>query len=194
MQRTYRHKKNLQGGAEEATAGHKTRSFAIEANTLKKLALAADSKGTSINALVNMLLGQYVEHELEAETHGHISLSLRVFNYFLMELDDSKIVAMARKLGPAMGEEIIMQKSLPMNFETYIKIVRSLLCSHAKWATCKESENGRTLMLWHKLGPKWSLFLSEYLRAALPEFIEKGVMSKDAIKASEEYVSIKIVE
>jgi hypothetical protein len=93
-----------------------------------------------------------------------------------------------------MGEEVIMQRSLPMNFETFVKIVRSLLCSHAKWAACKESENGKTLMLWHKLGPKWSLFLSEYLMAALPEFIEKGVLPKDPIKASEEYVSIKILE
>ncbi len=194
MQKPVRYNKNMQTMEEEATGGHRTRSFAIDANTLKKLSLAADSKGTSINALVNTLLGQYVEHELEAESHGHIMLSLRVFRDFLTGLDDSRVVAIAQKLGPTMGEETITHKSLPMNFNTYVKIVRSLLCSHAKWALCKDSENGKTIMLWHKLGPKWSLFLSEYLRAALPGFVERGVLPKDIIKASEEYVSLIIQE
>jgi hypothetical protein len=194
MQKSIRHKKNLQREGGEAIGEYRTRSFAIDANTLKKLSLAADSKGSSVNALVNMLLGEYVEHELEAESHGHISLSLRVFRDFFAEIDDSKVVAIAKKLGPTMGEETIAHKSLPMNFDIYVKIIRSLICSHAKWASCKDSENGKTLMLWHKLGPKWSLFLSEYLRAALPGFVEKGVLPKDIIKASEEYVSLKIVE
>lgn len=191
MQKPVRHKKYRSVPGEEAAGVLRTRSFAIDSDTLKKLSVAADSKGTSINALVNALLGDYVEHELEAESHGHISLSLRVFRDFLTELDDGKVMVLAQKLGQFMGEETIIHKSLPMNFNTYVKIIRNLLCGHAKWAMCKETENGKTIMLWHKLGPKWSLFLSEYLKAALPHFV-KGDLPKDTIKASEEYVSLKI--
>jgi hypothetical protein len=193
MQKPVRHKKHQQGGDEGTAGGRRTRSFAIETGTLRKLSMAADSKGTSINALVNALLGEYVEHDLEAENYGHISLSLRVFRDFLMELDESRVIAIAQKLGPTMGEERIIHRSLPMNFNTYIRIIRTLLCGHAKWATCKDSENGKTIMLWHKLGPKWSLFLSEYLKAALPQFV-KGEPPKDTIRASEEYVSLKIMD
>ncbi len=193
MQKPVRHKKHQQVGDEESAGWHRTRSFSIETGTLQKLSIAADSKGTSINALVNALLGEYVEHDLEAESYGHISLSLRVFKDFLTELDERRVAAIAQKLGPTMGEERIIHRSLPMNFNTYVKIVRTLLCGHAKWATCKDSENGKTIMLWHKLGPKWSLFLSEYLKAALPEFV-KGEPPRDIIKASEEYVSVKIMD
>ncbi|MDD1776187.1 MAG: hypothetical protein LUP94_02410 [Candidatus Methanomethylicus sp.] len=175
-------------------ASHQIRSFSIDSKVLTKLGTVAEEKDTSINALVNSLLENYVGYELEAEAHGHISLSLRVFKELLSGLSESDITAIAKKLGPTMGEETIMYNSLPRNFSTYIWLVRSLLCSHAKWAVCKDFKKGNTIMLWHKLGKKWSLFMAEYLKAALPEFFGIRRPPEDMIRVSEDYVAIMIPE
>jgi hypothetical protein len=192
MPQTVRYKKPKKLEVGGTTAPRLIRSFSIDPNVLKKLGSAADNKGTSINALVNSILEQYVQHDLESESHGHISLSSKVFKEMLTEMDEATLIAMARKLGPDMGEETIMYNSLPMNFDTFLKLVRGLLCTHAKWASCKDSAKGNMIMLWHKLGKKWSVFLAEYLRAALPEFVGKYNIPEDMVKVSEEYVAIVI--
>ncbi len=186
-QRTIRHRKQ---GAPQGQS--KIRSFSIDSDTLKHLNEVAVIKRTSANALVNSILEQYLEAELASEVHGHVSFSSSIFSEFLTHLDNSTLLAIANKCGKDMGKEIIISKNLPMTLETYVKIVKDLICSHAKWAAYSESSgNNRTIVLWHKFGMKWSVFMAEYLLAALSEYLGRE-KAEGIIKISEEHLIIPL--
>lgn len=186
-QRTIRHRK--QG---TPLGQSKIRSFSIDSDALKHLNEVAVIKRTSANALVNSILEQYLETELASEVHGHVSLSSSIFSEMLARLDNSALLEIANKYGKGMGKEIIVSKSLPMTLDTYVKIVRDLICSHARWAAYSESSgNDRTIVLWHKFGMKWSVFMAEYLLAALSEYLG-GEKAEGIIKISEEHLIIPL--
>lgn len=145
-----------------------TRSFRLDDKLLQNLARMAKKYGLTENQLVASWLSWRIGFDPLIPTFDGLMLSTEVFesilngcNAHVLELRGlelgKKHVVMSRMLFEAVGKQL-----------TFVKYVKEILSRRARWFRIEGEidEASRELILIHKLGIRWSVFLKAFLMGA----------------------------
>ena len=166
-----------------------TRSFRISARALKAIEDEAYTHNISVNTILNQQLLAFADFDRFIRRLGLIKLSSATFQRLLDAAPDKDIAEAARSAGGDTPKSIILTKDGAFNLQTAISFLQSL-SEYANLFEYGEVNSGgkRIITLLHRLGPKGSVFFSNYVKAL---FEQLELFPK--ISTSDHSVTIEIV-
>ncbi len=152
------------------------KSFRVNERALEGLQEEAKRKNISVNTLVNQLLLDYAEFGRFVQRASVLRLSRQTFGEILNATPEEGLVKAAETAGRSAPEALIASKWGKVNTGTVIEFIRDL-SSYANLFEYQEKDEGghSTITLMHELGPKWSVFIRNYIGEA---FRAAGVQPK----------------
>jgi hypothetical protein len=165
-----------------------TRSFRISERSLKALEDDAKRQNVSVSTLLNQLLAAHTEFDRYLRRLGLIKLSSDTFQRILEAASDENIATAGFDAGLDAPRSIILAKHGILNIDTVIDFLET----HSEHSGIYQfgevrSEGNRKITLLHRLGPRGSIFLANYMK---PLFDSIGHPSK--ITTSEHSVLVEI--
>ena len=160
------------------------KSFRVNEKAIAAIQEEAQRQNISLNTLVNQLLIDYSEFGRFVKRLSGLRLSRKTFEAVLNAASEEGLIAGARAAGKSAPQALITSKWGKMTPSIVVDYVRDLSAYANLYEYNETNENGRlTLTLMHELGPKWSIFLANYLGEA---FATAGV--KPGVKTSDRAV------
>lgn len=157
------------------------KSFRVNGKALRALQEEAERQNISLNTLVNQLLIDYAEFGRFVKRLSALRLTRKTFEAVLNATTEKELAEGARSAGKSAPVALINSKWGKVNPAIVVDYIRDLSAYANLYEYTETSENGRrTITLMHELGPKWSVFLSNYLGEALAE-----AGAKPSIKTSD---------
>ena len=137
---------------------------------------AASEEGISLNSLANRQLRQYAEWVRLKHKLGYVTVRDRVFHHILEKLPEDEIVELGRQLGEVEAREYVMLNWRIMSPDHFIRFVDNYARYSGQFHVEHHDEAQHTLVLFHNLGSKWSLYLEAFMASALEASL--GVTAK----------------
>ena len=137
---------------------------------------AASEEGISLNSLANRQLRQYAEWDRLKHKLGYVTVRDRVFQHILEKLPEDEIVELGRQLGEVEAREYVMLNWRIMSPDHFIRFVDNYARYSGQFHVEHHDEAQHTLVLFHNLGSKWSLYLEAFMASALEASL--GVTAK----------------
>ena len=137
----------------------------------------AVSKRISVNALISIIMTKYVEWDRYVERFGGITINPRVLRDILLNIDDERLISMAKKSGSQFPKEFVLFRYKKANLETYVESLM-LICKYKGYAQYEIETDGTnyTITLVHDLGEKWSKFLRYVIEEGMKSTV--GIVPK----------------
>jgi hypothetical protein len=153
-----------------------------------RLRFEADSQGTSINSITNKALRRYVEWNAFEHKSGMISISAPVLVELLHRISDEEIVNIAKTVGKDAARDITLLIKGKIDADSFVSwfLARMKNCSaieeiedgRTKGRESKNGPSGKTYVLKHQLGYKWSLFHKTVLESIFHEILTTPIETK----------------
>jgi hypothetical protein len=148
-----------------------TRTFRIRAEWDKILQNEAERRGISVNVLVNLILRKYVLFDVWARNYNVINITQRTFHEIIDQIPLDKLVSVGEKSGSSDVQNMLDLMGLRQNYDSFAQLMSEHFGGpdFAMWFDCHRHshENHDIFHLQHNLGPKWSVFLKNYLLSYL---------------------------
>jgi len=143
------------------------KSFRVNGKALAAIQQEADRQNISLNTLVNQLLIDYSEFGRFTKRLGALRLTRKTFEAVLVAASEEALASGARSAGKSAPLALITAKWGKLTPGIVLEYVRDL-SSYANLYEYNEmnEEGHQTITLMHELGPKWSVFLANYLGEA----------------------------
>lgn len=143
------------------------KSFRVNGKALAAIQQEAVRQNISLNTLVNQLLIDYAEFGRFTKRLGALRLTRKTFEAVLTAASDEALASGARSAGRSAPLALITAKWGKLTHNIVLEYVRDL-SSYANLYEYNEmnDEGKQTITLMHELGPKWSIFLANYLGEA----------------------------
>jgi hypothetical protein len=166
-----------------------TRSFRISARALKALEEEAESHNISVNTILNQQLLAFADFDRFFRRVGLIKIASATFQKLFDAVPDKEVAEIGRQTGGDIPKSIILTKVGSFDLGTVLSFLQSV-SEHANTFEYGEvNSGGKTIItLLHRLGPKGSLFFSNYSKAL---FEQLGLFPK--ISTSNHSVTIELV-
>jgi len=166
-----------------------TRSFRISERVLRAIEDEADTHNVSASTIVNQQLVAFVDFDRFVRRLGLIKISLGTFRRLLLAAHDNEIAQVGKETGADIPKSFILTKEGSFNLQTAIIFLQSI-SEYANLFEYGEVDYGgeKIITLLHRLGPKGSLFISNYAAAL---FEQIGLFPK--ISTSDHSVTIEIL-
>jgi hypothetical protein len=144
-----------------------TQTFRLDEQTCEELVAEADAQNSSLNALVNRVLEDYVTVDRFADCFQIMRFGRRLVAAIFDEISGESLKKLGETLGKTQPQEVLAAIGRPSTLENFIDVLER---SH--WSKCRISQDADvlTIHLRHDLTHKWSLFLCEYVCAMLAAF------------------------
>ena len=130
------------------------------------LVLEAEGKrrGLSANALMTSLIARFDNWDRFADHFDFFSLTDVLFRKFIDEVEDDRIIAIARQSGATVARDGMLFWSKELTLESLVEYLDNR-CRYAGYGSLQYEKKDRkhTLILQHKLGRKWSIFMQHTL-------------------------------
>ncbi len=135
-------------------------SCRIEKEMYNSLVNDADSKGISINSLINSMIKQHLVWDRFAEEMGLIPLTKRTLKKIFKEMDDARIKTIAREVGGTVPQELIYLSYNKFDFANLMKVIE---ISDARFGKVKYNINNsiHSINILHGVSKNFSKFLAE---------------------------------
>lgn len=105
---------------------------------------------------------QYAEFSRFARRLNTMHISRPILAQVLNAASDEHLARIARKMGKSISPAYITSKWGEVTPQTALGIIQDL-ATYGNWFEFNEMKNEkRTITLFHELGPKWSLFITNY--------------------------------
>jgi hypothetical protein len=144
-----------------------TRTFRISAEWDDVLRNEAESKGISVNVLVNLILRKYALFDRWTRNYTGISLTQQAFHDILDNIPLENLASAGEKTGAADIQNILGMIGLPSNYDSFVYLVSEHFGGpdYAMWFSCYRhfQENRDFFHLQHILGRGWSVYVQKYL-------------------------------
>jgi hypothetical protein len=129
----------------------------------------AESDGVSLNSLIASILKRYVAWERFALEIGFIPLAKETIRLIFEELDDRKMMEIARYLGTTIPRELILLMYKRIDFESILSFLDITL---SRYGAVQHNMNGESheFILYHGVNEKFSRFLSEIAKSMADDF------------------------
>jgi hypothetical protein len=152
------------------------KSFRINEKALGALQEEATRQNVSVNTLVNQLLLDYSEFGRFLLRINALRLSRKTFGEILNFISDDDLTKAGQIAGKGAPMALIASKWGRITVNTVIEYIHDLSAYANLFEYYEKNENERwTITLMHELGPKWSMFLTNYIGEA---FVAAGVQPK----------------
>ncbi len=152
------------------------KSFRINEKALEALQEEAKKQNLSVNTLVNQLLLDYAEFGRLVQRMNALRLSRQTFAEILKATTEDGMVRAGQVAGKSAPSALITSKSVEVTLNAVLEYIRDLSAYANLFEYSEANEGGRTtITLVHELGPKWSLFIGQYLVEA---FRAAGIQPK----------------
>jgi hypothetical protein len=160
-----------------------TRAFKIEEQLDRAIANHAKKIGITPSSLVSQVLRRHTEWGQYIGTGTNfLTVDIQIFQSFLQELDEEKIVEIARSSALVSTHNFLKFRYHKVNFDTVIDFLETLSLyaniGEANIINNEEDEDRYEINFRHPLGIKWSIFLSEYVQGILSSFLEMHTSSE----------------
>ncbi|MBM5804560.1 MAG: hypothetical protein FJZ49_00575 [Candidatus Verstraetearchaeota archaeon] len=145
------------------------RTFRLDADVIKGLEEEAKRQGATVNGLACRVLKNYVKIRAKLEPFGIVCLAKSDIVELINSLDADALAKTASKIGGLIAKEIIIQLYGELSPENFKQFLETVICSFGDWAAYSEDvkEGYYEIRLGHNMGQKWSIFLRNYVDAAL---------------------------
>lgn len=143
------------------------KSFRVNGKALAAIQQEAERQNISLNTLVNQLLIDYAEFGRFVKRLSALRLTRKTFEAVLNATTEEKLAAEARSAGKSAPIALMSSKWGKINPAVVIEYIRDLSAYANLYEYNEMNEEGKqTITLMHELGPKWSIFLANYLGEA----------------------------
>lgn len=128
----------------------------------------AKNRGLSPNALISMIMTRFVEWDRFASRFHFTSLTSDLLKGILEQVDDQILRHLAEARGGPGSKEAMLFWFKAVSVENLLRFLNGR-CKYAGYGEFEhqEAQGHSALTIHHELGLKWSLFLEQYLDAAL---------------------------
>lgn len=135
-------------------------SCRIDSEMYNSLVNDADSKGISINSLINSIIKRHLLWDRFAEEMGLIPLTKRTLKKIFRTMDEEKIKKIAREVGGTVPQELIYLSYDKFDFSNLMKMIE---ISDARFGKVKYHINNHThsINILHGVSENFSKFLAE---------------------------------
>jgi hypothetical protein len=166
---------NLTTTGRSATA---TRSFRFDVDLTKILDEEAERMGVSVNALVGIILKEYVEFNRYLSKIDMIVINREFITSLLDSRDEEALYKLGMKLAETVPADTIMFWKKEFTEKSVLEYIEKIICRYGHLGTYDEvSQSGsKTIVIRHRLGRKGSKFFEGYLRSTLKNTIGRDAM------------------
>jgi hypothetical protein len=153
-----------------------TQTFRLDEKICDELSAEADAQRISLNSLVNRVLEEYVTVDRLAKRFQVMRLGRRLVAAIFDEISDESLKKLGETFGKTHPQEVLAAIGRPFTLDNIVDVF-----DRSNWSKCQISRDGDalTLHLRHDLNRKWSLFLSEYVRAMFAAFGYRNIETVD---------------
>ncbi|MBO0888805.1 hypothetical protein J2P12_06865 [Candidatus Bathyarchaeota archaeon] len=139
-----------------------THTLRLDTDIKTKLDELSQRQNKSVNALANKALRKLVEWDATSEELGNITLSPRLLAKLMEYVSTEQARELAGWASINVFNDLVVQLFQKKNFTSIIATL-ALLDKYAGAFTLEHSfsEGKHTLIILHKMGPKWSSFYEE---------------------------------
>src|ERR687891_1529992 len=165
--------------AEDVRSSSITRSFRFESDVLTVLDEEAKRMGISVNALVGIILRQYVEFTRYLSKIDMVVINREILTSLIELLDEEELYNMGRKLGQTVLPDTIMFWKKETTEKAVMEYIEKMVCRYGHLGTYDERRmpgGQMAIVVRHRLGKNGSPFFEGYLQEGI-----KNTLSNDAI-------------
>ena len=167
-----------------------TRSFRLSESAIDALQKEAEKRNITANTLLNDLLLTFSEHDRFLNEFHIIKLSSSTFRRILQATSEETVREAGRLAGTNIPSSFVLAKFGDVNEQNAIEYLKTMSGYAGLFVfNFVDRPGSRTLTLIHSLGPKGSVFLSEYAKAAL----EKAG-TKTRVSFGDDSVTLNLLE
>jgi hypothetical protein len=146
-----------------------TRSFRFETDVLSVLDEEADRMGISVNALVGIILKRYSEFTRYLSKIDMVVVNREILTSLFEQIDEEEVYKLGIKLGGTVLSDTVIFWKKEMTEKAVMEYIEKAICRYGHLGTYdeKQTPDGRTIVVRHRLGKNGSRFLEGYLQAGL---------------------------
>jgi hypothetical protein len=168
-----------------------TKTIRVDSKILSAINEDASKKNLSDNALINLILLKYVISDRYLENFPIIVVVQEMLNLFLEKITYDEVKQIGNQIGSKTPKSIFLMKGIAdASLETVIWYFRNNHEKYARWFSLNHhiSKKANILHMRHRLGRKWSAFLSGYMKGFFQSLLDIEV----DIEESDSYVTITV--
>ena len=155
-----------------------TRSFRFETDVLNMLEEEAERMGISVNALVGIILKRYTDFTRYLSKIDMVVVNRDILISLLEWMEEDDVYKLGIKLGESVLPDTVIFWKKEISERAVMEYIEKIVCRYGHLGTYdeKQTQNGLTIVIRHRLGKNGSKFLEGYLQAGL-----KHTLGIDAI-------------
>ncbi|MDG6995677.1 MAG: hypothetical protein JRN52_07125 [Nitrososphaerota archaeon] len=138
----------------------------------------ADRTGVSVNVIASQVLRKWTDFNRFVDRYNILQISRQIFFLVIQESSEENLQKIAERSGKKLPSMLFELVSRPVNMDTVSKFyLKQVLSRYEKWyeyESCVKSGSEK-FILRHDLGPKWSLFLKEFIHSGLKSCLDVDV-------------------
>jgi len=147
-----------------------TRTVRIDEDVQEAIEHLAEQQSLSVNALVNKALRKFAFWDSALDKFESISTPSQLLVKMMDYLSDQNAKELARSAGKNIAKELMQFMFKEVNLESVIRHFELQGVHHVSFHFDHTTEgDSHTVMMRHKLGPKWSIFYEELMRSLFEE-------------------------
>ena len=164
------------------------RTFRFPEELAQSLEAEAQGRGMTPNALVSLILTNYMEWDAKAAVFGFIPAYKPVFESLLQASDDESLNHLGRTILAPMWKEMASFWFRDSSEERILDLL-SMRSRHLPYVQTEVRKEGRkcTIVTHHDLGPKWSIVL----RGAFDELVRKSFHALPTISVGDTVLAVE---
>lgn len=136
--------------------------------------------GISINSLLNQIIERYVLSYRFIDVFPCLVIPSEMIRGLLNGLSEDQLKEEGYAAGSFIPKHSLFLKGMTPNLEDVILCMENMLSQHSHWYQFQcQTINGRmTMLLRHRLGEKWSIYLNSYYTALFKKLLDITIKSE----------------
>jgi hypothetical protein len=140
-----------------------SRNFRFDGESAQALEFESNRKGISLNSLVNNIFRKYSQFDRLAERTDMVILSRYMLMDLLGDIPPETLSEKFYEFGTRSARDNLLFWKKGVTVETLRDYIATNLCDYCNLAEYDVTEDGRTFVLTHDLGPNGTTFLKAYV-------------------------------
>ncbi len=163
--------------ADTAKSKGVTKSFRLDEDVIRKIALQARNNNTSFNAEINSILRKYVDWDMLASKVGMIPIARPILSdIFQNIMTKEQVIDLANNVAKNVIHEMVLFMKGNLTLELFLSwlIARMEHCSEVNYSIEDTSTKPQIKIIFkHELGENWSVYNKIIIEHIIHEILKK---------------------
>lgn len=140
----------------------------------------AEKLGISINCLLNQIIERYVFSYRFIDVFPFLVIPSQMIRGLINGLSEEQLKKEGYSAGSFIPKHCLFLKGMTPNLKDIILCMEKMESQHSNWYQfqCQNINDKITMLLRHRLGKKWSIYLSAYYTALFKKLIDVSIKSE----------------